>query len=87
MHRDLAASCLLQPLEQRLADQPYLGGSEACAADLAIFPFVRQYRAVAPDWFDAQPLQATQRWLQGWVQGEPFNTCMKKLAPGLCLAF
>ena len=87
MHRDLAASCLLQPLEQRLADQPYLGGSQACAADLAIFPFVRQYRAVAPGWFDAQPLQATQRWLQRWVQGEQFSTCMKKLAPGLCLAF
>ena len=41
-HRDQAVSCLLQPLEQRLAIEPYLGGHEPCAADLAIFPFVRQ---------------------------------------------
>jgi glutathione S-transferase len=81
VHRDLAAACLLQPLEQRLVEQPYLGGGQACAADLAIFPFVRQYRAVAPDWFDAQPLPATQRWLQAWVQGELFSACMAKPAP------
>lgn len=87
LHRDLAAGCLLQPLEQRLAGQPYLGGSQACAADLAIFPFVRQYRAVAPAWFDALPLPAAQRWLQGWLQDERFAVCMKKLPVGLCLAF
>ncbi len=86
-HRDLAMNCLLHPLEQRLADQPWLGGSDACAADLAVFPFVRQYRAVAPDWFDALPMPATQRWLQGWVQSERFSVCMKKLPTGLCLAF
>jgi len=87
LHRDLAANYLLHPLEQWLAKQPWLGGSQACAADLAIFPFVRQYRAVAPDWFDALPLPATQRWLQGWLQGEAFNACMKKLPVGLCPAF
>ena len=87
LHRDLAMRCLLQPLELRLAVQPYLGGSQACAADLAIFPFVRQYRAVAPEWFDALPLPVTQQWLQGWLQGESFAVCMKKLPVGLCLAF
>lgn len=87
LHRDLAMRCLLQPLEQRLTEQPWLGGSQACAADLAIFPFVRQYRAVAPDWFDALPLPATQRWLQEWVQGERFGICMKKLPTGLSPAF
>ena len=86
-HRDLAVQCLLQPLEQRLAGQPYLGGSQPCAADLAIFPFVRQYRGVAPDWFDALPMPATQRWLQEWVNGEPFKTCMKKLPAGFSLVF
>ena len=86
-HRDQAVSCLLQPLEQRLAIEPYLGGHEPCAADLAIFPFVRQFRAVDPDWFDAQPLKATQQWLQGWLQCELFKACMKKLPSGLCLQF
>lgn len=86
-HRVHAVSCLLQPLEQRLAIEPYLGGHEPCAADLAIFPFVRQFRAVDPGWFDAQPLKATQQWLQGWLQCEQFKACMKKLPSGVCLQF
>jgi len=86
-HRDQAVSCLLQPLEQQLAIEPYLGGHEPCAADLAIFPFVRQFRAVDLGWFDAQPLKATQQWLQGWLQCELFKACMKKLPSGLCLQF
>ena len=86
-HRDQAVSCMLEPLEQRLAIEPYLGGHEPCAADLAIFPFVRQFRAIDPGWFDAQPLKATQQWLQGWLQCEQFKACMKKLPSGLCLQF
>jgi glutathione S-transferase len=83
VHREQAVLCLLQPLEQRLESQPYLGGADPCAADLAIFPFVRQFRAVDPGWFDAQALRATQQWLQGWLQGEQFERCMKKLPVGL----
>lgn len=82
LHRDQAVVCLLQPLEQQLAIEPYLGGDGPCAADLAIFPFVRQFRAVDPVWFDAQALHATQRWLQGWLQGEQFKACMRKLPSG-----
>jgi glutathione S-transferase len=87
-HRDQAVRCLLHPLERRLAIEPsYLGGDEPCAADLAIFPFVRQFRAVDPVWFDAQALHATQQWLQGWLQCEQFKVCMKKLPKGLSMQF
>ena len=79
-HRDDAARCLLQPLDRHLADQPFLGGDEPCAADLAIFPFVRQFRAVDERWFDAQALHATQCWLQAWLESELFQRCMQKLA-------
>lgn len=78
-HRDLAVSGLLQALEHRLAMEPCLGGQEPCAADLAIFPFVRQFRAVDPGWFDGQALRATQHWLQGWLESELFQRCMMKL--------
>jgi glutathione S-transferase len=44
--RDAAVACLLQPLDRLLSSQKFVGGSEPCAADLAIFPFVRQFRAV-----------------------------------------
>jgi glutathione S-transferase len=79
MYRDQAMSGLLHLLEQRLATQGYLGDGAACATDLAIFPFVRQFRAVDAAWFDAQARPATQKWLQYWLQSELFERCMKKL--------
>jgi glutathione S-transferase len=78
-NRDQAVNGLLNLLEQRLALQPYLGGDKSCTADIAIFPFIRQFRAVDPIWFDAQPLRGTQRWLQDWLESDLFKACMKKL--------
>lgn len=76
--RDQAASCQLHPLDRHLASQPFLGGEQPCAADIAIFPFVRQFRAVDATWFDAQPWHALQEWLRQWVEGDLFQRCMKK---------
>jgi glutathione S-transferase len=87
MHRAQAMSGLLQTLEQQLANQAYLGGEKPCAADLAIFPFVRQFRAVDETWFDAQSLLATQKWLQAWLQSDLFDQCMKKLPTGKTVNF
>ncbi len=78
--RDEAVKCLLHPLEQQLAGNLWLGGEAPCAADLAIFPFVRQFRAVDDKWFDAQDFHATQHWLRGWLESELFERCMRKLA-------
>jgi len=86
-HRDQAVMCLLQPLDRQLAGQPFLGGDEPCAADLAIFPFVRQFRAVDESWFDAQALNPVQRWLRGWLESELFQRCMKKLPVGCTPGF
>ena len=81
-HRDEAVMCLLQPLDRQLAGQPFLGGDEPCAVDLAVFPFVRQFRSVDESWFDAQALAATQRWLRGWLESELFQRCMRKSTVG-----
>ncbi len=86
-HRDEAVSGLLTHLEQRLAIEPYLGGCEPCAADLAIFPFVRQFRGVDSNWFEALPLKATRQWLHGWLESELFTACMKKLPGGQRVQF
>jgi glutathione S-transferase len=77
--RDLAIGNFFLQLEQRLSTEKHLGGSQACAADLAIFPFVRQFRAVNEQWFDAQALPATQVWLQAWLASKLFERCMAKL--------
>ncbi|MFC5497337.1 glutathione S-transferase N-terminal domain-containing protein [Caenimonas terrae] len=82
-HRDEAAGGLLHALEERLATAPWLGGIAPCAADLAVFPFVRQFRAVDPAWFDGQACRATRQWVQAWLDGDQFHRCMKKMPPGL----
>ena len=85
--RHQAASGLLHVLEQRLDQDAYLGGNTPCATDLAIFPFVRQFRAVDEQWFDTQTLPATQQWLHTWLQSPLFEVCMKKLPSVEQLAF
>jgi glutathione S-transferase len=80
-HRSAAVATLLAPLEERLQQCAYLGGDAPCATDLAIFPFVRQFAAVDPAWFAAQPLSALQAWLQGWLSSRGFDICMTKLPP------
>ena len=76
-----AVQMLLMPLERRLQAQPCLGGDKPCAADLAIFPFVRQFAAVEPAWFASQAWPALQRWLAMWLGSGLFEAGMVKLAP------
>jgi glutathione S-transferase len=78
-HRTQAVQALLEPLEMRLADAAFLGGESPCATDLGIFPFIRQFAAIDPTWFDHQPLGQVQRWLAHWLQSPLFNACMAKL--------
>ena len=85
--RQAAVTCLLEPVDQRLTTDAYLGGQKPCAADLALFPFIRQFRAVDERWFETLPLNATRQWLQFWLQGEQFQICMQKLKAGNRLQF
>ena len=78
-HRAQAMSALLLPLDERLQRSRFLGGDSACATDVALMPFVRQFAAVAPDWFAAQPLPALHAWLAGWLTSALFAACMVKL--------
>jgi len=77
--RDQALRSFLKPLNSRLEQSRFLGGSEPCATDVALFPFVRQFAAVDPDWYAQQPMPALQAWLSGWVSGLLFQHCMVKL--------
>ena len=71
----------LVPLDAVLQSQPWLGGPTPCATDLAIFPFVRQFAAVEPRWFEAQDLRALRTWLNAWLGSDLFAASMIKLAP------
>lgn len=78
-HRDRAVDGHLRPLDERLRRAPFLGGATPCATDLAVFPFVRQFAAVAPSWFAALDLPALRSWLDGWLAHPLFTACMHKL--------
>lgn len=71
----------LQTLEDRLATQEHLFGAHATMADMAIFPFVRQFKFVDQAWFDEAPYPATQAWLETWLTGALFKQVMTKYTP------
>lgn len=80
-HRKYALATFVRPLNSRLEQSSFLGGSEPCATDLALFPFVRQFAAVEPNWFELLQLPALQAWLTNWLSSPLFLHCMHKL-PG-----
>jgi len=73
-----AAVKYLRVLDGRLSDTPYLCGARRGFADIAIFPFVRQFANADRDWFDAQGLTNVRRWLKGLVGSDLFTRIMAK---------
>lgn len=86
-HHAQAVQVLLQPLDARLQQSAQLGGATPCATDIALFPFVRQFAAVEPAWFDGLPLPALQSWLRGWLAHDLFSRAMAKLETNRVVAF
>ncbi|WP_301751294.1 glutathione S-transferase [uncultured Erythrobacter sp.] len=76
-----AALALLAPLEARLADAPWLCGETRTLTDIALFPFIRQFAAIDPDWFASQPLPRLQQWLGQLLTSDLFASIMPKFAP------
>lgn len=78
-----AVAQLLRPLQARLQRERFLGGTTACATDLAIFPFVRQFAGVEPAWFQGLDVPAVQAWLAAWLDAPLFVHGMDK-RPAQC---
>jgi glutathione S-transferase len=68
-------------LETRLQAGQWLCGAQQTLADLAIFPFVRQFALVDRQAFEQLPLPAVQRWLQYWLQSRQFAAVMHNYSP------
>jgi glutathione S-transferase len=75
-----AALALLAPLEARLAEAPYLGGTTRGLTDIALFPFIRQFAAIDPAWFAARPVPQLQAWLERLAGSALFASIMPKFA-------
>jgi len=71
----------LADLNARLANQRNLAANETGLVDAALFPFVRQFAAVDPDWFNAEPLPHLQAWLEKHLNSPLFAQAMNKFQP------
>lgn len=76
-HRSEAVK-LLAPLESRLNDHVYLFSDAPMLADIAIFPFVRQFSHADAVTFAALPFPCLQAWLTKWEASTLFHSIMVK---------
>lgn len=74
-------SAFLAALEARLSSYSYLFGQRPALADMAIFPFIRQFAQTDAQWFDAQPWPHLQHWLAELLGLPMFERVMQKFEP------
>lgn len=79
-HRD-AAIALLKPLEARLSANAFLCGPSRSLADIALFPFIRQFAETDRTYFDALDLPRLREWLAGCLAWEVFTQAMERHEP------
>ncbi|MEM6891195.1 MAG: glutathione S-transferase [Pseudomonadota bacterium] len=73
------ASDFIQTLNTRLTENLFLTGDRPTLADIAIFPFVRQFAQIDRAWFDAQTWPQVILWLDGFLQSADFQKAMTKV--------
>ena len=68
----------LQRLETLLQENTYLCRNTISKADVAIFPFVRQFSMVDEAWFERAVYPALKAWLNGLLNSDLFIDVMQK---------
>ncbi|WP_029512417.1 MULTISPECIES: glutathione S-transferase [unclassified Methylophilus] len=68
----------LQLLEAALQQHRFVLGDSASMADVAIFPFIRQFAAVDAGWFAGSAYPQLRAWLNGWLESALFAQIMQK---------
>jgi glutathione S-transferase len=76
------AEPFLQRLNQLLQTHQFLLGDRPSVADVAIFPFIRQFAHVDLQWFDNSPHQALVTWLNFYKSSPLFLGVMSKINQG-----
>ena len=72
------AEVFLQTLELRLTATSFLFGDHPTIADIAIFPFIRQFAYVDWNWFQTSTYSHLQKWLAYHEASQLFETVMVK---------
>ena len=73
-----ARSLFLGPINEQLKTSPYLLGPRISLADIAIFPFVRQFAMVDQEWMDQAGLVFLKQWLNERLESPLFLSVMQK---------
>lgn len=68
-------------LEEQLQKNPYVLGSAMSIADVAIFPFIRQFAMVNQAWFDQSSYINIKRWLDIFLNNPIYAKIMEKHSP------
>lgn len=68
----------LAKLELQLQQSSFLLGNAISLADIAIFPFIRQFAAVDDGWFESSDYIKLKLWLKHLVESELFSRVMAK---------
>ena len=81
-HLERALDGYVYALDQRLQTTSCLLADRISWADVAVFPFVRQFAMVNQTAFDALPLPGLQKWLGSWSSSQLFASVMKQPPSG-----
>ncbi|QKZ03773.1 glutathione S-transferase [Pseudomonas eucalypticola] len=68
----------LQVLEGRLERGPWLCGDRMSLADVALAPFVRQFRGVDLAWFAQAPYPRVREWIEAFIESSLFTAIMAR---------
>jgi len=68
----------LVQLENRLTHHRYLFSNHISLADMAIFPFIRQFASVNKPWFEQSPYPQLKKWLDEQLNSALFLSIMDK---------
>lgn len=81
MSHRTAALAFLKTLERKLTRTACLSGDKWGLTDAAILPFIRQFAAVDPGWFDSLPHPSLKTWLSKGLASKLFAMAMVRSAP------
>jgi len=72
------AEIFLAEVEGALSNSLGITGDTPSVVDVALFPFIRQFAGVDPEWWREGPYPCTRRWLEGWQGSALFSKIMAK---------
>ncbi len=72
------AEIFIRALEERLNSHDFLCGKSISLADIAIFPFIRQFANVDIKWFQNSAYKKLDRWLKHQLSSALFISIMEK---------